>query len=63
MLDLAHDIVIFAKTLEALVGARDTLTTESEPLGLKLFVYLGSAIGSGGDLSRKSKDIWELLLQ
>ena len=76
--------------------ALDTLSTESEPLGLKIswikpkiqkfvaffdesidlpppvavdgelisfvnnFVYLGSAIGCGEDLSRRSIDIWEL---
>ena len=35
-LDFADDIVIFAETLEALVAALDTLSMESEPLGLKV---------------------------
>ena len=83
-LDFADDVVIFAETLEVLVHTLDTLSLESEPLGLKVswtktkiqefvalldgnidlpppvtvqgehvhfvdsFVYLGSAIGSGG---------------
>ena len=32
----AGNIVIFEKALEVLVGALDTLSTESEPLGLKV---------------------------
>ena len=34
-LDFADDVVIFAKSLEALEDVLVTLRTESEPLGLK----------------------------
>ena len=35
-LEFADDGVIFAETLEVLVGALDTLSTESEPLAQKV---------------------------
>ena len=35
-LDFADDILIFAKTMEVLVDALDTLSTESELLDLKV---------------------------
>ena len=35
-LDFADDIVIFSETLEDLVATLDTLSMESEPLGLKV---------------------------
>ena len=34
--DFADNIVIFAEMLEVLVGTLDTLSTESEPLSLKV---------------------------
>ena len=33
---IADDVVIFAEMLEALVGPLDTLSTDFEPLGLKI---------------------------
>ena len=35
-LDFADDAVIFAKTLDVLLGALEVLNEESEPLGLRV---------------------------
>ena len=35
-LDFTHDAVIFAETLDILVGSLEVLNEESEPLGLRV---------------------------
>ena len=53
----------FVSFFDANINLPPPVVVQGEPVSfVDNFVYLGSAIGSGGDHSRKSIDVWELRL-